>query len=442
MMRADRSWGSRPLPGTGRPARGLLAAVVLVLVGVLPACSAPAGSAENAADTSATSSTSPGPAPSPPAPAAHVTPEPTGRASGLSVRVDGNTLVNGAGRPVVLRGVNVSGTEFACMQGGNVHSRGWSITGEQPLTDAATYAGVAAWGANVVRVPLNELCWLGLNGVNPKFGSKAYRQVIHAQVKAIHAAGLYAVLDLHWGAPGSYAAVAQQPMADADHSVDFWKSVAGEFRDDHAVLFDLFNEPYMYWTAPGSPDQWTCWLHGCELTQFVSAGQTGPDGETTKYTTERTWRSAGMQDLVDAVRETGATQALIVKGLDWGNDLSGWTAYQPKDPLQQLVAGWHSYPGQPCGVRRCWEGVIGPLSSSVPVVVTETGDRVAAPVSFLPDFLTWADANGVGYLAWTWNVWDYADNVLVTDWHGKKPTPGEGTFFRDHLLGLRRSGTR
>jgi len=58
-------------------------------------------------------------------------------------------------------------------------------------------------------------------------------------------------------------------------------------------------------------------------------------------------------------------------------------------------------------------------------------------VAFLPDFLTWADEHGVGYLAWTWNVWDHPDNVLVKDWHGKRPTPGEGTFFRDHLLGLR-----
>ena len=436
-MRAQPFRRSRRLPRVTRPARGLLAAVVLVLVGVLAACSAPTGGAESSADTSPTSSAGSSPAPSSPAPAAQVTPAPTGHASGLSIRVDGNKLVDGAGRPVVLRGVNVSGTEFACMQGGDQHSRGWSITGDQPLTDVATYAGVAAWGANVVRVPLNELCWLGLNGVNPKFGGDAYRQVIHAQVNAIHAAGLYAVLDLHWSAPGNYAAVAQQPMADADHSVDFWKSVAGEFRDDPAVLFDLFNEPYMYWTAPGSPDQWTCWLHGCELTQFVSAGQTGPDGHKTDYTTGLTWRSAGMQDLVDAVRETGAKQALIVKGLDWGNDLSGWKAHQPKDPLQQLVAGWHSYPGQPCGVRSCWEDVIRPLSSSVPVVATETGDHVAAPVSFLPDFLKWADGHGVGYLAWTWNVWDHPDNVLVTDWHGQRPTPGEGTFFRDHLLGLR-----
>ena len=279
VMRAQPSQRSRRLPRVIRPARGLLAAVVLVLVGVLPACSAPTGGAESSADTSPTSSAGSSPAPSSPAPAAQVTPAPTGPASGLSVRVDGNKLVDGAGRPVVLRGVNVSGTEFACMQGGDQHSRGWSITGDQPLTDVATYAGVAAWGANVVRVPLNELCWLGLNGVNPKFGGDAYRQVIHAQVDAIHAAGLYAVLDLHWSAPGNYAAVAQQPMADADHSVDFWKSVAGEFRDDPAVLFDLFNEPYMYWTAPGSPDQWTCWLYGCELTQFVSAGQTGPDGQ-------------------------------------------------------------------------------------------------------------------------------------------------------------------
>src|SRR5260221_539798 len=50
----------------------------------------------------------------------------------LAVRVVGNHLVNGAGAPLTLRGVNVSGTEFSCIQAGTASNRGWSIYGGQP----------------------------------------------------------------------------------------------------------------------------------------------------------------------------------------------------------------------------------------------------------------------------------------------------------------------
>ena len=31
------------------------------------------------------------------------------------------------------------------------------------------------WSINAVRVPLNEDCWLGINGVKPQYGGAAYR---------------------------------------------------------------------------------------------------------------------------------------------------------------------------------------------------------------------------------------------------------------------------
>jgi len=344
--------------------------------------------------------------------------------------------VDGAGSAVVLRGVNVSGTEFSCIQGGEASSRGWSIYGGQPLTAGSTYAGVVSWRANVVRVPLNEDCWLGINGVNPSYGGAAYRRAIHDEVSAIHAAGLLVVLDLHWSAPGAYAASSQQPMADADHSVDFWRSVAADFRADPAVVFDLYNEPYFYWISDGS-DQWSCWLNGCQMNQFVTANQPGPNGQSTGYSMAMSWRTAGMQQLVDAVRSTGATQPIIVNGVDWANDVSGWWSHRPTDPAGQLIAGWHSYMGQPCGTSSCWNGVIAPLAGNVPVLVGETGDQATSAATYLPTFLPWADAHGINYLAWTWNVWDNPDNVLIRAWDGSVPTTGEGTYYRDHLRSLR-----
>lgn len=361
-----------------------------------------------------------------------------GQSAGLAVHVSANHLVDQSGRQVVLRGADLSGTEFACIQGGSPTNRGWSIYGGQPLDQPSTYSAMAAWGIDVVRVPLNEDCWLGINGVASGLGGYAYQKAVEQEVSLIGNAGMVAILDLHWSSPGPYAAYWQQPMADAQHSIPFWHSVASAFKSDPAVMFDLYNEPFFYYISDGS-NQWDCWLNGCQMNQFISYNQVGPDGKHTGYTTSYSWRTAGMQQMIAAVRDAGATQPLIVNGVDWANDESGWLAHAPTDPAGQLVAGWHSYPGQGCSPMACWNGVVAPLATHYPVVVGETGDSSAGPQAYLPSFLPWADAHGVSYLAWTWNPWQDGSNVLIKGWDGA-PTAGEGTYFRGHLSALAGAG--
>jgi hypothetical protein len=147
------------------------------------------------------------------------------------------------------------------------------------------------------------------------------------------------------------------------------------------------------------------------------------------------WRAAGMQSLVDAIRATGARQPIMVGGVGWGNDLTGWLQYRISDPAGQLMASWHSYPHQPCSTTECWERWIRPVSNQVPVVIGETGDSVCGDAGFVPGLMNWADAAGLGYLGWTWNDWPQCDNVLITSYDGS-PTPHYGTVFRDHLTSL------
>ena len=172
----------------------------------------------------------------------------------LSITVSGNHFVNGAGATIRLLGADVPSTEYACDQG-------WGDA-SQPLTPTTADA-IAAWHADAVRVPLNEDCWLGLNG-QPSFGTEAgYRQAIESWVADLNAAGLYAILDLHWTAPGTNDADGQRPMPD-DHSAAFWSSVASAFETNPAVVFDAFNEPYSP-AANGNSSlavSWSCWLNG------------------------------------------------------------------------------------------------------------------------------------------------------------------------------------
>jgi len=172
-------------------------------------------------------------------------------------------------------------------------------------------------------VPLNEACWLDLkaelNPYNPTFTGANYRRAIVHYVALLRAHGLYAILELHWnGTPGTYANW-QHPMADAADTPAFWTSVATTFRQDRAVMFDLFNEPN--W------NDWDCWEHGCT----VWAGSTNA------------YQAAGMQQLVDAVRAAGATQPILLDGDHYSADMSGWLAHEPNDPAHALVASPHMY---------------------------------------------------------------------------------------------------
>src|SRR5215472_17862849 len=89
------------------------------------------------------------------------------------LKVSQNQLLDANGSQVHLTGVNRSGTEYACVQG-------WGIF-DGPADDASV-AAIASWGANAVRIGLNEDCWLGINGVKPQYGGASYRQAIEAYV--------------------------------------------------------------------------------------------------------------------------------------------------------------------------------------------------------------------------------------------------------------------
>jgi endoglucanase len=308
-----------------------------------------------------------------------------------------NQLVDRDGEHVRLLGVNRSGAEYACI-GGHGFFAG--------PTDRRAVAAMAAWGINAVRVPLNEHCWLGINDAPTGYSRARYRRAVRSYVARLHTAGLYVVLDLHWNAPGDLPAGRQRPMADRDHAPAFWSSVARAFKDDHALVFDLYNEPHGI--------SWECWRDGCML----------PEG----------WRTAGMQTLVDAVRETGARQPIVVTGLGWGTDLSSWLEYRPDDPADQLAAGVHFYDFASCTSVACWRRTVDPVAREVPVVVTEIGERECSG-AFLDRFMSWADSADVSYLAWSWNPAGCAAPALIESWDGRPTPPGER--LRERLLALK-----
>ena len=316
-----------------------------------------------------------------------------GGAPAKGLAVSGNQLLRD-GKPFRIHGVNHSGSEFACVQGNGLF--------DGP-SDMSLAVAMKAWNVNAVRIPLNEDCWLGINGVKADLAGATYRKAIADLIGFFHAQGMIAIVDLHWNAPGATLATGQQPMADADHSPELWKSVAAAFKDDHEIIFDLYNEPYDV--------SWQCWKSGCTAGGFTTAG---------------------MQDLVTAVRSTGATQPLMIGGLAYSNDLSQWLANAPTDPLSAIVASHHSYNFNACIDASCWDDVLAKVAAKVPLVIGEIGEDDCG-AGYIQKLMPWADAHGIGYLGWTWNAWDCKSGpALISKYDGTPTAFGQG--FRDHLL--------
>ncbi|MFF9602317.1 cellulose binding domain-containing protein [Streptomyces sp. NPDC014684] len=331
------------------------------------------------------------------------------------LHVSGGKLVDAAGRTRRLLGVNRSGGEFMCVQGYGI----W----DGPVDDAAIKA-IADWKANAVRIPLNEECWLGLSNVKPEYGGTNYIDAVKDLVARVEAHGMTPIVEMHWSY-GQYTgnsagcsdvhATCQKPMPDMRYAPSFWASVASTFKDDKAAVFDLFNEPYPDRATTGATDAWKCWRDGGTCPGI-------------------SYEVAGMQDLVDSVRGTGAKNVIMAGGLAYSNDLSQWLTYRPNDPAGNLAAAYHVYNFNTCSNESCWNSTLAPVAAQVPLIAGEIGENTCSH-GFTDQVMKWFDDRNLSYLGWTWNTWDCSSGPsLISSYDGTPTAYGAG--LRDHLRAL------
>ncbi|WUH93414.1 cellulose binding domain-containing protein [Streptomyces sp. NBC_00433] len=368
--------------------------------------------------TQTTPSTPASPTTTPPTttPTTPPTTPPTGDTAPPKLHVAGNKLVDSTGRQVVLHGVNRSGTEFACAQGNGIF--------DGPVDDTAIEA-IKSWkGVTAVRVPLNEDCWEGLSYVPAADGGANYVAAITGWVDRLVAHGITPIVELHW-THGTYTgnsagcsdvnATCQKPMPDAQYAVPFWTSVANTFKSNTSIVFDLFNEPYPDRAASSTDQAWACWKDG-----GTCPGISYP--------------VAGMQDMLDAVRGTGAQNVVLLGGLAYSNDLTGWLAHEPTDPTGNLAAAVHVYNFNSCANSACWDSQLAPVAAKVPLVAGEMGENTCAH-SFVDGFMNWLDAHRLSYLGWTWNTWDCSSGPSLISAYDGTPT-AYGLGLKNHLASL------
>lgn len=296
-----------------------------------------------------------------------------------------NTIVGPDGRAFLVRGVDRPSLE-------------WSPTGDH--ISAQDFQRMRAWGANTVRIALNQDYWLSTACAY----SAGYQGLVAQAVHWAEAAGLVVILDLHWSdegqdqSGGRICAVppGQQLMADPN-SLTFWRQVAAAYQGDPRVWFELYNEPH---DVP-----WQVWRDGGTVT----------DGKT-----HAQWTVVGMQQLYDAVRAVGARNIVVVGGLNWAYDLRGLPQYALKG--ENLVYAVHPYDyggKQPTD----WPADVGFAAKTWPVVATEFGE-MDCQTHYVDAFLKYAAKTGIGWTAWAWYPGGCKFPAVIQNWQGDPSVMG------------------
>src|SRR5579884_1730645 len=226
--------------------------------------------------------------------------------------VQGNQIIGADGKPYIFHGVGRDGLEFSCTGGGlNLDSAHLAFMGPGTSGSGGTY-----WFSNTIRVPLSEGLWLAGDSTQ-SCTAATYQGLVKQVVDTLTGMKFNVILDLQWTDAGrqySYGTGggAGFELPDSD-SITFWQQVATIYKSYTNVLFEIYNEPHPANPTNHQTSVWQCWQKGCQVA----------DGDTlTNPPTTRTYKGVGIQSLVNAVRGTGATNLVLVAGINWGFDLS------------------------------------------------------------------------------------------------------------------------
>ena len=314
----------------------------------------------------------------------------------LELKTSGNKLVTAEGREVWLQGVNVPNLAVTADEDQRVL---WSI-----------HVALEDWNANVIRLPVQDSFWFGRGRGNQLSNdAQAYRETVDKAVKLAGAKGAYIVLDLH------------RFLTPDASCVAFWQDAAARYKNNPAVLFDIFNEPH--------DTSWDIWQKGGLVNVKEKGGVSRPV------------QGVGMQGLVDAVRGTGAKNLIVAGGLGYAFDLTGVVNGYALDDKggNGIMYATHFY-----NWAKGWESHFMAVAAKYPLLVGECGADIVK-MNFVPakdqeDPYTWSpDAIGFiqkNHLNWTaWCLHTRANPNLLLDWDYYTPTPYWGAFVKDALHG-------
>lgn len=293
----------------------------------------------------------------------------------LAVR--GRDIVDGHGRPRVLRGVSLIDLQAEESVGPGVR---WLI---DRATDPAE-----GWHARVIRLPvyprLGRFGWCA----DPE---RYLRECLDPAVRYCTALKVYCIIDWHW--IGDYAG------AGTDHDTRaFWSTVAARYRNNPYVLYELFNEPVL-------PDSWL------------------------------TWQSRA-QPWIDLIRSKAPRNLILVGGPNWSRSVGGAIGHPMTG--RNIVYVVHIYPRHD---SRRWQEWFGRAADRYPIFLTEWGweERHGSEVKgtrarYGEPLKAFVESKGnISWTAWCFdNAWSPA--MFDGRWRLKAGNAYPGEFARNWLF--------
>ncbi|MDO3384805.1 cellulase family glycosylhydrolase [Gilvimarinus sp. SDUM040013] len=315
--------------------------------------------------------------------------------------VAGAKVVDESGNTFVLRGVNIADPAKLA------YDNRW---------DERIFAEVAAWGANVVRIPVHPLGWR-------RQGKDWYFERIDEAVRWANAHNMYLILD--WHIIGNIqSALYQHPMyvTNMDETREFWQSVALRYRGVPTIaVYELLNEPTHDFIGNGAE----------------SLGKASWEGLRAIH-----------EELIDLIYVYDKNVIPLVSGFNWAYDLT-MVADAPvrREGIAYTI---HPYPQKAKPEVKSkenffalWQETWGYVAENYPVMATELGwvraDGYGAHVPVIhdegtygPQIVEFMEARDIAWTAWVFDP-DWSP-TLINDWDF---TPSEqGAFFKKVMTDL------
>ena len=318
--------------------------------------------------------------------------------SGISaLHVSGNTIINAFGTQIVLQGINAIDPIKHSNDTGNYQGAG--------VFNETYYATMSAWGANVVRIPVQPDNWHSTSNASAV-------AIIDKAVGWAKAHNMYVILDFH--SIGMLHTGIYQVDAFNDYStsmnevINFWNTMAIHYKNEPVVAaYEIFNEPVHIGSIYSMTD-WASWKSDAE-------------------------------SIIDSIRSLDPDKMIVVGGLQYAYDLS--PAASTPISRTNIVYATHVYPKS--NTNHSWDTAFGTLALSYPIIATEVGylpgstkDPIGelnyTPGTFHDDLKAYIKAKKISWIAWSFStVWE---PQLLNDTTSFTPSTA-GSFFKNWLSG-------